>query len=198
MIEERTDIEMLETKPEQTVAIRTDDHDGHRDPSRRSFLRWFLGIGSVSVAGVLSVPLIRFALDPLMRTTTQTDWSDLGPASDFAEVNVPQKRTISITQMDGWRKVVMEKSIYVVKGNDGVLSVFTATCPHLGCSVKWVDTNNQFKCPCHNGAFSPEGKLISGPPPRDLDTLESRLVDGHLQIRYQSFRQLVKTKEVLA
>ena len=166
--------------------------------SRRTLLGWSVGIGTAAVAGVLSIPLVRFALDPLMRTSTETGWSDLGPTSDFAEVNVPQKRTISIIQTDGWRKVISEKSIYVIKKSSGELAVLTSTCPHLGCSVKWNDSNSQFKCPCHNGGFSAQGVLLSGPPPRDMDSLETRTVDGHLQVRYQSFRQLVKTKEVMA
>ncbi len=165
---------------------------------RRKFLGWFLGAGTLSVAGVLSIPLIRYALDPLTRTTTQTDWTDLGPESDFTETSIPQKRTISITQMDGWRKVISEKPVYVVKKADGKLTVMTSVCPHLGCSVKWVDGDNHFKCPCHNGIFTPTGTLVSGPPPRNMDELESRIVDGHIQVRYQSFRQLVTAKEVLA
>jgi menaquinol-cytochrome c reductase iron-sulfur subunit len=180
---------MIDLKKKQEVASGS---------SRRTFLGWFLGIGTVGVAAALSVPLVQFALDPLTRTSTETEWSDLGPASDFAEVNVPQKRTISITQIDGWRKVITEKPLYVIKGADGNLSVLTAVCTHLGCSVKWIDTASNFKCPCHNGTFTPTGKYVSGPPPRDMDSLESRIVDGHLQVRYQSFRQLVKTKEVMA
>ena len=174
-------------------------HHGADTPTgRRTFLGWFLGIGTVSVAGLLSVPLVRFALDPLTRTSTETEWSDLGPADDFKEVDVPQKRTINIVQMDGWRKVMMEKSVYVIKEQSGELAVFTATCPHLGCSVKWNDDNKHFKCPCHNGVFNTSGKLQSGPPPRDMDTLDSKVEDGHLKVKYQSFRQLVKNKEVLA
>jgi menaquinol-cytochrome c reductase iron-sulfur subunit len=166
--------------------------------NRRGFLGWFVGLGTLSVAGVLAFPLVRFALDPLTRISTKTEWSDLGPVSDFAEVHVPQKRTISIIQIDGWRKVVTEKSIYVIKGADGTPSVLTAICPHLGCSVQWNDANDHFKCPCHNGIFTIDGKYVSGPPPRDLDQLESKIEDGHLKVRYQSFRQLVKVKEVLA
>src|SRR4051794_16675683 len=73
---------------------------------RRTFLGWFLGIGTVSIAGLLSIPLVRFALDPLTRTSTETEWADLGPTGDFSETSAPQKRTVSITQTDGWRKVV--------------------------------------------------------------------------------------------
>lgn len=165
---------------------------------RRGFLAWVLGIGTFSVAGALSVPLFRFAIDPLLRTSTETQWSDLGSADDFADINMPQKRTISITQIDGWRKVISDKVVYVIKAEDRSLAVFTATCPHLGCSVKWNDSNHQFKCPCHNGTFTATGQLVSGPPPRNLDTLESKVEEGHLKVRYQSFRNLVKTKEVMA
>jgi len=37
-------------------------------------------------------------------------------------------------------------------------------CPHLGCKVHWEAQNNRFFCPCHNGAFDPEGRAIAGPP----------------------------------
>jgi len=186
---------------ERTTMHAADERSSALDGAtagRRTFLGWFLGIGTVSVGGLLSIPLIRFALDPLTRTSTETEWADLGPTGDFSETSAPQKRTVSITQTDGWRKVVSEKSVYVVKKASGDLAVMTAICPHLGCSVKYNETGNQFKCPCHNGAFTTEGKLVSGPPPRDMDELETKIEDGHLKVRYQSFRQLVKNKEVLA
>ena len=39
--------------------------------SRRSFLGVLLGLGSFFVAALLSVPLIRFALFPFLRRTTE-------------------------------------------------------------------------------------------------------------------------------
>ena len=40
----------------------------------------------------------------------------------------------------------------------------SSTCPHLGCRVHWEPHNERFFCPCHNGAFAPDGKPIAGPP----------------------------------
>lgn len=40
----------------------------------------------------------------------------------------------------------------------------SSTCPHLGCQVHWQPQENQFFCPCHNGAFDTTGKAIAGPP----------------------------------
>lgn len=165
---------------------------------RRSFLAWLLGGGTVTVGGLLAIPLVRFALYPLTGVSTETSWADLGAPEDFKDIAVPVKKIITVSQVDGWRKVVSEKSVYVVKESSGKLKVLSAICPHLGCSVKVGEGNKEFACPCHKGVFGLEGKLISGPPPRDLDELDSRIENGQLQVRYQSFRQLIPTKEVLA
>ena len=33
----------------------------------------------------------------------------------------------------------------------------SSVCPHLGCRVHWEPQNDRFFCPCHLGAFDPEG-----------------------------------------
>lgn len=164
---------------------------------RRSFLGVLLGVGTVGVGAVLSVPLVRFALHPTLKRTTETAWSDLGPVDEFASITAPVGRTISIEQRDGWRRMVSEKSVYVVKGADEKPRVLSAVCPHLGCTVGWNEAKNQFISPCHNGVFTPDGTLISGPPRRGMDELESKIEDGRLKVRFQYFRQFVATKEVI-
>src|SRR6202022_1495653 len=49
---------------------------------RRSFLGALLALGSVFVGALLSVPLIRFALFPLLRRTTDLKSSLVGPRSE--------------------------------------------------------------------------------------------------------------------
>ncbi len=165
---------------------------------RRSFLGWLLGVCTTTVGALLAVPLVRFALHPLLAKTTETSWSDLGAAGGFASLASPVRRLITIEQRDGWRKAVSQKAVYVAKQADGRLIVLSAICPHLGCSVAWNDAKGQFICPCHAGVFGPDGKRISGPPPRGMDTLETTVKDGRLVVRYQYFRQLVPVKEVMA
>ena len=165
---------------------------------RRSFLGMLLGIGTVGVGALLSVPLIRFAFYPALAKTTETEWSDLGPVEEFASITGPVKRVITIEQLDGWRKSTSEKSVYVTKGTDGSMRVLSSVCPHLGCTVSWNEAKGQFICPCHIGVFKTDGALVSGPPRRSMDELQSRVADGHLLARYQYFRPLVATKEVIA
>jgi menaquinol-cytochrome c reductase iron-sulfur subunit len=166
-------------------------------PERRSFLGALLGVGTVSVSALLSVPLIRFALHPLLSKTTETSWSDLGSVEELSSIALPIKRVIKVEQRDGWRKMVSEKSVYITKGADGRLRVLSSICPHLGCSIAWDESKGKFVCPCHRGIFAQDGTLLAGPPPRAMDELESKIEDGRLKVRYQYFRQLVPTKEVI-
>lgn len=165
--------------------------------TRRSFLGVLLGVGGVVVGAALAVPVIRFALHPLFDATTKTAWSDLGKVDEFAALTAPVKKLITVEQRDGWRKIVSEKAIYILPMKDGVSRVLSPICPHLGCSVPWSETKQEFLCPCHGAVFAKDGARISGPSPRSMDELESRVAAGVLQVRYQYFRQLVATKEVL-
>ncbi len=121
--------------------------------NRRSFLGALVALGSFCVGALLSVPLIRFALFPLVRRTTELEPSPVGPLSDFASLSAPVARTIQVEQLDGWRKMVSEKTVYVTKDSRGQLSVLSSICPHLGCTVPWVSGKNEFVCPCHGGVF---------------------------------------------
>ncbi|MHB8217518.1 MAG: Rieske 2Fe-2S domain-containing protein [Candidatus Sulfotelmatobacter sp.] len=165
--------------------------------SRRSFLSVLLGLGAVFVGALLSVPLIRFALFPLLRRTTELKSSPVGDISAFSSLTEPVMRIIQIEQVDGWRKAVSEKAVYVTKDRRGQLRVLTSICPHLGCTVPWNKEKNQFVCPCHGATFAVDGTRISGPSLRGMDTLETSVQDGQLQVRFQYFRQLVSDKEVI-
>jgi menaquinol-cytochrome c reductase iron-sulfur subunit len=166
--------------------------------SRRSFLGVLLGVGGVVMGAALSVPLLRFALHPLLTKTTDIGWSDIGKVDEFASLTAPLKKLITVDQRDGWRKIVSEKAIYIVPAKDGLVRVLSPICPHLGCSIPWVEAKQQFICPCHTAIFTLDGVRVSGPAPRPMDDLESKVEGGVLKVRYQYFRQLIPTKEVLA
>lgn len=165
--------------------------------SRRSFLGVLLGLGSFFVGALLSVPLLRFALFPLLRRTTELKSSPVGDLSAFSSLSEPVMRTIQTEQVDGWRKAVSEKAVYVTKDSQGQLRVLTSICPHLGCTVPWNKDKNQFVCPCHGATFAADGTRVSGPSLRGMDPLETSVQDGQLLVRFQYFRQLVSDKEVI-
>ena len=165
--------------------------------NRRSFLGALLAVGSLSVGALLSVPLLRFALFPLLRRTTELKNSPVGELSEFSSLTEPVLRTIQIEQVDGWRKAISEKAVYITKDQQGQLRVLTSVCPHLGCAVPWNKEKRQFVCPCHGGTFTIDGTRVSGPSLRGMDTLETSVEGGQLMVQFQYFRQLVADKEVV-
>jgi menaquinol-cytochrome c reductase iron-sulfur subunit len=165
--------------------------------NRRSFLGALLALGSIFVGVLLSIPLIRFAIFPLIRRTTDLKNSPVGSLSEFSSLTEPVMRTIQIEQIDGWRKTVSEKIVYVTKDQRNQLSVLTSICPHLGCTVPWNKEKKQFICPCHGGTFSADGSRVSGPSQRGMDTLKTSIQDGQLLVRFQYFRQLASDKEIV-
>ena len=165
--------------------------------TRRSYLGWLTALCGAGAAAVLSVPIVRYVLYPLTAKTTETKWSDAGPVSDFASLSVPVQRQITVETVDGWTKTAANKVVYVTKDQQGRLEVLTSVCPHLGCSVAWSDSKNKFACPCHGATYAADGTKLGGPAPRGMDSLESQVQNGRLMVRYQSFRQLVPTKEVV-
>ncbi len=72
--------------------------------------------------------------------------------------------------------------VQVVRAGDQLRAISTV-CPHLGCRVRWEPQNTRFFCPCHNGVFDAEGKVVSGPPPRPLDRYEVEVVDGSVYLK---------------
>lgn len=166
-------------------------------PGRRSFLVVLMGVGGAAVAALLSVPLIVYALDPLFRKSSATQWSDAGPQEAFGKLDQPAETVIPVQRTDGWRVITSQKPIYVLPPGVGEHRVLSPVCPHLGCQVVWQKEARRFYCPCHNSIFAADGKLVSGPSPRGMDYLESTEDDGRMQVRYQYFRMLVRGREVM-
>ena len=44
-------------------------------------------------------------------------------------------------------------------------------CTHFGCTVAWRPEREEYVCPCHDGAFGPDGTVAYGPPDDPLPTL---------------------------
>jgi len=64
------------------------------------------------------------------------------------------------------------KKLAAYKDAWGEVSVFSATCPHLGCVVQWNADEKTFDCPCHGSRFSKEGQVINGPAVSNLKSIE--------------------------
>ncbi|MGD9333307.1 MAG: Rieske (2Fe-2S) protein [Desulfobacterales bacterium] len=69
---------------------------------------------------------------------------------------------------------------YLARLDDGGFLALSRRCPHLGCTLPWMEEEHQFVCPCHASAFDIRGDVIRSPAPRGLDlypvTIENAVV----------------------
>ena len=171
------------------------DQIAAHQPDRRSFLGFLLTAVGGLVSAALVIPLVRFVTFPLRGHAEEASWSDVGKIEEFQSLTAPIAHTIDVKRIDGWRSTVMQNGIYILPATSGKPKVLSSVCPHLGCSVRWIEKRDEFICPCHGGTFTAAGVHVSGPPLRAMDELESKVEDGILKVRFQLFRQLDAKKE---
>jgi thiosulfate dehydrogenase (quinone) large subunit len=69
----------------------------------------------------------------------------------------------------------------LIRGADGALSAFGATCTHAGCEVGWKD--GEIRCPCHHARFDPvTGEPVRGPARAPLEMLSVVERDGKIML----------------
>ncbi len=91
--------------------------------------------------------------------------------------------SLEYTAPSGARVVVARQSAGSEAANFIALS---SVCPHLGCQVHWESHEQRFFCPCHNGAFGPNGQATEGPPAKarqELIRFPLKVENGQLFIQ---------------
>lgn len=153
-----------------------DEHLG-----RRSFLStatWLIG---ALISAVYTIPAISYLIAPTREDEEEGDWLPLGSASKV-ELGTPALFKATIERQTGWISNLEEVSAYVLTENGRDFVAFSNICSHLGCRVRWIEDQEEFFCPCHNGVFAKDGTVLEGPPPRPLDEFEIRVVDDRIEI----------------
>lgn len=63
------------------------------------------------------------------------------------------------------------KKIAVYKNTAGELSALNPVCTHAGCTVKFNEIEKSWDCPCHGGRYDTDGKVLNGPPLKNLKAI---------------------------
>lgn len=156
------------------------------DFSRRNFMvRVIFSIGAF-ISAAVAIPLAGFGILPVLKKR-EAGWSDAGSASDLIP-NSPEERRFIQMVKTGWQEERVERTVWLVKKSDGLIKAFSPSCPHLGCGYRWFADEKQFKCPCHLSIFDIDGKVLGGPAPRPLDTLETKIEGGKVFVRFEVFQ----------
>jgi cytochrome b6-f complex iron-sulfur subunit/menaquinol-cytochrome c reductase iron-sulfur subunit len=143
--------------------------------------------GACAVAAGAALPAAAFVAAPVRDGSRgKSQWVKTLRFEQLKE-GEPKRVAIVADRRDAWviEKNVELGSVWLVRRGDKVLA-FSAVCPHLGCSVNAADKG--FACPCHTSAFDPDGKKMSGPSPRDLDALATKIEEGVVAVDFKKFR----------
>jgi menaquinol-cytochrome c reductase iron-sulfur subunit len=156
-------------------------------------------LGACAVAVAAGGPSIALVLSPLQTKKNGARWVRTIKLDQLKE-GEPRRVAILDDRRDAWtvERGVELGSVWLVRRGEKVLA-FSAVCPHLGCSVNAVSSadgtpGGGFACPCHTSSFDAKGKRTSGPSPRDLDMLETRVEEGHVAVDFRRFRIGIEEK----
>ena len=165
---------------------------------RRTLLKSWQALAA-AVAGLSAIPAgLFFAFGGKSKGSSAvkgaSDWIDLGPAGDVSEGPWKARRFRREIE-DRWKRTIFDESVYLRRQGETIEAV-SAICTHTGCLVQRV--SNGFGCPCHKSDFDDEGKPTSGPAPRPLDRLETKVEAGRLKLRFIKFRPGLSKSEPMA
>jgi cytochrome b6-f complex iron-sulfur subunit len=129
--------------------------DPHAAFSRRRWIDALLGTSFVAWAAAVVYPVLRY-LTPLRNA---------GGANKVTLTDAQKQEIAS----NGFLIVRLGTDrVLVLKDRSQKLRALSAKCTHEGCTVQFVPADSIVWCACHNGKFSLDGRVISGPPPRPL------------------------------
>ena len=156
--------------------------------SRRRFLTFASALSAVVTGILVGVPAVRSFLSPALRRPPKKDWIKVAQA-DQLDIGTPVKVDFTETVNDAWVETRALRTVWLRTDDGEKFTAWSGTCTHLGCAFG-VDTERKvFHCPCHHGLFDLEtGKVVGGPPPRALDELPVRVLDGEVQVILKQFR----------
>ena len=55
------------------------------------------------------------------------------------------------------------QKVAAYRGADGSVTLRSAICTHMGCTVAWNQAERTWDCPCHGSRFRTDGSVIAGP-----------------------------------
>ena len=163
-------------------------------PSRR-VVTLAVVVGSCAIAAATAIPAAAFVAAPIGSKGNAGRWVRTLRLEQLVE-GEPKRVAIIDDRRDAWtiERGVELGSVWVVRHGSEV-TAFSAVCPHLGCSVNVApEAGAGFACPCHTSAFEKDGKRKSGPSPRDLDALATRIEEGFVAVDFKRFRIGVSEK----
>jgi len=83
------------------------------------------------------------------------------------------------------RRMLGRDPVEILRDGDAVRAR-SLLCSHTGCVVDWVPAEREYVCPCHEGRYGPDGRVLSGPPPYPLTDLEVTIEGDRVTVHPRS------------
>ena len=156
--------------------------------SRRDFIKVTTTIVGSAIGAALGLPAVVYLLDPAFKAGAKEGWVPVGKVADM-QIGVPYPFYFTRVQVNGWERTSTSHGGYALLRSEDPndILVLNSQCTHLACTVNWNPEAQAYICPCHDGKFSKDGGVLSGPPPRPLDHYSPfRITDaGELEIFFK-------------
>ena len=178
--------ENIETKPSGS---------SEQESARRDFIKVSVaaGVGACALGAPICAA-VQLVTTPIFAESGDGKFYPIAALDSLTER--PQKFAVIDDKVDAWTTLPDQKigTLYVRKvGNE--VQALHALCPHAGCMVQVLSKNPKtgaeeeiFSCPCHTAYFNLDGTRIGdNASPRNLDTLETKIEDGRVFVKFENF-----------
>jgi cytochrome b6-f complex iron-sulfur subunit len=160
-------MQSLPNKAVPSGAEQVDNQAQEQNLTRRNFLK--LGISALSALAALEI-----GGASLMFLRARSLEGEFGGEIKAGEAeSFPANSVTEFT--DG--------NFFLVRASDGGFLAIYRRCPHLGCTVNWVEKEERFYCPCHASSFDKYGNFEDQPVQRALDTFPISFKDGMVVVK---------------
>jgi len=100
-------------------------------------------------------------------------------ATGTGEVRVP----LAMLPVGGRLHVTLDGDTVELTRREDEIVARSMVCTHQGCEVEWVNEENAYVCPCHEGKFNAQGDPIYGSPRRPLKLFSVTREGNELVVR---------------
>ena len=146
--------------------------------TRRGFYQRMIYGAASLITAALTVPAVAYLFSPF-RGESDNAWAEAGDVRTLP-LGQPQELVFQKKRVDAWKTTVEKDTAWVVRTGEQEVVAFAPQCTHLGCGYHWDQQSKHFVCPCHASVFAVDGRVLSGPAPRPLDRLETRIEGNRL------------------
>lgn len=130
--------------------------------TRRDFVKAFAAFAAVIGGSVLAASV---KIPTSQQQATQTSTSSLANGA-IANTNQLQVGSpVYFEYPSGYPNILM-------KNGDGTLSALSMLCTHVCCECSYDSSTGQIYCPCHGSVFDATGRVLRGPAPTPLPSIE--------------------------